>query len=322
MKAHLLLSLLLGALVFVLSSNAAAQPDLDAQRERARPIALEGFELLQAGRYNEAIAKLEEAERIFHAPTHLLFIGRARRELGELLTAYDTFIDILIEDIPNYAPEQFQKARSDAQQEADTLRAKIATLVIEVTGVPLDRVTVSIDGTPVPSKRLAHPVGVTAGAHKVQASADGAKPALESVEGIVGESTEVSLTLTSDEAGSARPDTTSERSFPVLATLMLAVGGGALIAGAVTGVMTLSKAGEIKDGCPNNVCALEDQQEADDAKLLGNVSTAMFVIGGVLAATGIVLLIVDPFNDPEPDEPTTALGLRVSPTGAALVGTF
>jgi hypothetical protein len=316
------------AAIFAWSSPAIAQDELEAKREKARPIALEGFQLLQDGKYNEAIAKLEEAERIFHAPTHLLYIGRARKELGEQLTAYNTFVDILIEDIPNYAPEAFQKAKADARFEAEALQSQIATLEIAVSGAPLEMVTVKVDGKPVPAKRLAYPVGVTAGQHTVEASAEGAPPDSESVEAVVGQVTPVSLTIESaPEPAPGGGTTTPEAgggSFPVLATVLLAVGGGALVAGAVTGVMTLSKASDIKDQCDGTVCPVDQEDAADDAKLIGNVSTAMFVVGGVLAATGIILLIVDPFGD-SPDtgeEVTASVGVRVGPTGAALVGSF
>ena len=322
------LCLLLGALLLTWSSTGLAQGDLDANREQARPIALEGFELFQAKKFNEAIAKLEEAERIFHAPTHLLLIGKARRELGEKLTAYNTFIDILIEDIPNYAPEQFQKAKADAQVEADSLRAEIATVSITVTGAEMAQVTVRIDDRPIPSKRLAHPVAVTSGSHTVTAAADNAEAVSQTIEAVDGESSDVELALTV-AAGSGDPSVPAdEGSFPVLATITLALGGGALIAGGVTGVLTLSKASDIKNNCVETVCPAAEEDAADDAKLLGNVSTAMFVIGGVLAATGIVLLIVDPFDDPSPAtgeaaaEASASMGLRIGPTGAALVGTF
>lgn len=316
-----MLSLLLVLVAVCSSGLASAQEDLDKKREQARPIALAGFELLQAGKYNEAIAKLEEAERLFHAPTHLLYIGQARKELGELLTAYDTFVDIVIEDIPNYAPPQFQQAKVEAKREADALRSKIATAVITVSGVRADRVTVTIDGTPVPQQRLVHPIGITEGSHTIVASADGVEPVSETVEGIAGQSATVSLTLAPRTA--AEPDdgeAGEEGSFPVVGTIVLALGAGALIAGAVTGVVTLNEASAIKDRCSGTVCPLASEQEADDAKLIGNVSTAMFVAGGVLAVAGIVLVIVDPFGGSEPA--AAALGARVGPTGAALFGTF
>lgn len=325
----LLLSVLLVFVGLALAPEAAAQgDDVNARREQARPIALEGFELLQAGKYNEAIAKLEEAERIFHAPTHLLYIGRARKELGDKLSAYNTFIDILVEEIPNYAPKQFLEAKAEAKQEADALVSSIAAVNITVSGVALADATVTIDGSTVDSKRLAYPVGVTAGSHTVEATATGAEPASQTVEGIVGQTQEVSLTLIVADAttgpGPGGDTGTQESSFPVLATITLALGGGALVAGVITGVMTLGKASDIKDQCQGTVCPIEQESEADDAKVLGNVSTAMFVVGGVLATTGIVLLIVDPFNDPAPsgEEAAASLGLRVGPTGAALVGTF
>ncbi len=307
----------------VVQQPAAAQPadaDLDAKREKARPLAIQGFELLEAGRYNEAIAKLEEAERIFHAPTHLLYIGRARKKLGELLTAYETFVDILIEDIPNYAPAQFQKAKREAQTEADALRAQIATVMVRVSGVPSDDVTVMVDDMPIASVRLAHPIGVTEGAHTVEARADDAESVSKRVEGVVGQTVSVELAIerSTSETPTVESDT-GDDGFPVLGTVILAVGTAALVAGAITGVLTLNKASEIKEKCTGTTCPLAQQSETDDAKLIGNVSTAMFIAGGVLAATGIVLIIVGPTSGGSSE---AEVGLRIGPSSAAFVGSF
>ncbi len=320
------LPVLVGAVVMFMSSVVMAQDDLDAKREQARPLALAGLELLNAGKNTEAIVKLEEAERIFHAPTHLLFIGRARRGQGELIGAYDTFVDILLEDIPNYAPKPFLKAKREAREEADALLTEIATVVIRVSGVPLDRLAVTIDGTPVRTERLAYPIGVTAGAHTIEATAEGTTPASQSIEVSAGQSPTVTLTLSAvatdlpTKGGQRAP----ESPFPVLATIMLVLGGGALAAGAVTGALTLSKASDIKATCTGTVCPEDQQKDADDAKLLGTVSTAMFIGGGVLAATGIVLMIVDPFGDSASDaeSASASLAVRLGPTHAAVIGTF
>ena len=202
-----LLSFLFAAVMLVFASPAFAQnDDLDKRREQARPIALEGIQLLDDGKFNEAIAKLEEAERIFHAPTHLLYIAKARRELGELLTAYNTYIDILIEEIPNYAPEQFQKAKAEAQREAEALRSSIATVEVKVEGVSLDQVTITLNGNPVPVKRIAYPVGVNAGSHTLEASAAGTEGTSEKVEAIEGQSQPVTLILVVNAATTGGPD--------------------------------------------------------------------------------------------------------------------
>jgi hypothetical protein len=311
------------------ASPVAAQSELDAKRDQARPIALEGLDLFQAGKHHEAIAKLEEAERIFHAPTHLLYIGRARKELGELLTAYEVFIDIVLEDIPNYVADQFQKAQAEARTEAAALASQIATVTIRVRGAALAGAMVSIDDQPIASSRLAHPIGITPGTHRVTVTA-GEERGSESVQGVVGENAVVELVLTAPTGNEEPPiETEPDSGFPVLGTVVLAVGAGALVAGAVTGVLTLNQASDIKARCINTMCPLSQQQAAEDAKVIGNVSTAMFVIGGVLAATGIVLIIVDPLGGSTSEEVARTkqhdrlrLGFRVAPLGASLIGSF
>jgi hypothetical protein len=319
---HKLGALLVVSLLFFVVTSAWAQDgSLDERRERARPLALEGIDLLAKGEARAAIAKLEEAERLFHAPTHLLYLARALRELGELVAAHETYVQILLEEIPNYAPEPFQEAQRQATKEVEELRERVATVRVRVEGARPGEARVSIDGEEIAAERLAHPIAVTPGGHDVVAAGDGVEKS-ERVEATIGQTSEVVLTLVAGapEPVTSQPPATGEGSFPALATVLAVIGGGALIAGAVTGGMTLAKASDIKDTCVEDICPLEQQGEADDAKLLGNVSTGLFVAGGVLAATAIVLFIVDPFDDG--DDTDAALRLELGPGRARLHGSF
>jgi hypothetical protein len=308
------------ALLFSLALLFVAAPLLaeDDGRERARPLALEGIELLEKGDAKGALGKLEEAERLFHAPTHLLYIARAKREIGDLLGAHATYVAILVEAIPNYAPQQFQEARQQAADEVAALRERVATVSIRVAGA--EDAAVTIDGEVLAAESLAQPIAVSPGKHVIGASAGGLETS-ETIEAEVGETRQVELAFAprNEEVTAVAPEEEPSGSFPVLATVLLVAGGGALIAGAVTGGLTLGKAGDIEDTCVDDVCPPEQEEAADDAKVLGNVSTAMFVAGGVLAATGIVLLIVDPFSS---DDDDVAIRIELSPAGAAVAGSF
>ena len=62
--------------------------------------------------------------------------------------------------------------------------------------------------------------------------------------------------------------------------------------GAVTGGLVIAKHGSILKDCPGGTCPAGSQSrfqgEIDSYHLFGTLSTAGFVAGGVLAATGIV----------------------------------
>lgn len=77
----------------------------------------------------------------------------------------------------------------------------------------------------------------------------------------------------------------------------IGVGGAALVTGAVLGGLALSKnAASKEDGhCDaTNACDPIGMELRLDAQKIGNASTATFIIGGVLAATGIILVATAP----------------------------
>ena len=313
-------------LAVLLAPTLVLTPSAFAQdvKDEARQLAQEGIRLLEEGQPDAAIAKLQEAESKFHAPTHLLYIARARTQLGQLREAHDTYISILAEKMPNYVPEAFHKARQTAEGEAAGLRPRLATVAIQISGENADQAEVAIDGEPVDAAVLPFPIAVEPGTHQITATAIGAEPASQSVDVAVGNTASVALDLAAAAAGPARGaagggDTVDDDGFPVIATIALAVGAVGLGVGAVTGALTLSKASDIKAECDGDRCPAAQESEADDAKTLGNVSTAMFVVGGIATTLGVVLLVIDLSSDSGGD---TALQLNVTPTGAALRGSF
>jgi hypothetical protein len=97
----------------------------------------------------------------------------------------------------------------------------------------------------------------------------------------------------------------------------IAVGGAGLIVGAITGGIALSKHGALAQTCPNGHCTGQ-QSAIDSYNLMGGLSTGGFVAGGILAATGVVLVIVAPKDAPKEAWIVPAIG----PGYAGLRGTF
>lgn len=309
---------------------AFASPASADVTDEARALASEGVALLGDGKPAEALAKLEAAEAKFHAPTHLLYIARAQRELGRATDAHRTLVRIVAEPIPDYAPDAFLKAQAQAKKDLVGLRDKVATLTIQVTSAD----EVIIDGATVPKAQWKYPIALEPGEHRVVARA-GEDEAEQAVTLAVGQNETVTLSpgsegdgepaMTTPEPSNGDARTEVGGGFPVLGTIVLGVGVAGLAVGGITGAMTLSKAGEIKDTCSDDgVCPPEQESEADSAKTLGNVSTAMFVIGGVAAAAGIVLIAVEVAGDDGGDVASTSPSLRVElgPTSLGLSGTF
>ena len=78
------------------------------------------------------------------------------------------------------------------------------------------------------------------------------------------------------------------------AGLAFGFGGASLGVGAITGIMAIHEVTELESSCPEHHCHPSFEGDVERAALLGNVSTAAFIVGGAAAAAGVVLLIVRP----------------------------
>ena len=70
------------------------------------------------------------------------------------------------------------------------------------------------------------------------------------------------------------------------------VGAAAIIGGIVTGVMAKSASSRATDQCQDKVCPTKAESDFDSASSLATVTNVLFIGGGVLAATGVTLVIV------------------------------
>jgi hypothetical protein len=84
--------------------------------------------------------------------------------------------------------------------------------------------------------------------------------------------------------------------------------------GTVAGVVSLSKIGDVKGRCVDNQCLPSDRGEVNDAKTMGDISTAAFAVGSVLGAVGVVLMVFRPGEAaPEPSNGSEQSGQQRSP---------
>jgi hypothetical protein len=154
---------------------------------------------------------------------------------------------------------------------------------------PPPGVQVRRDGEDLPASVLGEALPADPGPHQVRVSAPGYREETRSVTLEEGKTAVVEIALQRPAHAWARG------SLRPAGLALTAVGGVGLGVGAVAGVLSLDKIGAIKaasmctSGAP---CSTRDSAGLSSAKTLGNVSTASFVAGGVLAAAGIVLLVL------------------------------
>jgi hypothetical protein len=353
-RARLLMT---GAAMTAIAAAPSAWADPSgADRETARSMMQEGRDLREKGDLKGALQRFKAADDIMHVPTTSLEVARTQSSLGLLIEALDTIAAIrkvtpLADD-----PAPFKDARAKAEELDALIEGKVPSLAITVTGASEgDTPAIAVDGVSVPAAAAGLPRKVDPGHHTVSAHA-GSGEAKEDVDVAEGEKREVALTLVAGggenpEPGGETPDNTGPKNVHTPGALTyggIVVGGVGLVAGAITGVLTLSKASSVKSECtgPNKTCTTQGGiSDLNAGNTTGTISTVSFAIAGAGAAVAIISLIVGhkpagavpasaPPSDPDanpPAEPTepapaTESHLHVTPWigvgSAGVFGTF
>jgi hypothetical protein len=283
----------------------------DEERAAARAAATEGVQLLDQGRYAEALDRLRRAEALVHAPTHLLYIARAQARLGLLVEASETYVKIAHEALPPDAPRAFVEAQTAALQEGRDLDARIPTLLIRVDGPGAGDAAVTLDGTPLPPPMIGLAVPVNPGAHVLRAAARDGTSAEAHVKLVPGAHESAQLSLRAPPATAVTPvSPPPETPPPVVGTpepstqsgpgrmlgfAAIGLGAAGLAVGTAFVVINRSKRTDANDLCPGSVCPQAGKpqiqsldQQADNA---ATVAWIGYGVGGAALATGIVLLL-------------------------------
>lgn len=293
----------------VFSIDAAAQSKDPAAA--ARDLARAGWDALDKQDYKDALDKVTQAEGLYHAPTHLLLMGNAQAGLGKLVDALATFEKLAAEPLTGAAPNAFKEAQETGRKRMKELLARVPSLLVVVTSAEAAGVTVSLDGQKV---TFAGGVAVRCdpGEHTIVVEAEGfptvtQKVTLPEKGGVVRVPIALEKPGTPASTGTASAGPTASAAPSGTATVgpapgpqikpltfvTLGVAGASLVVGAITGGITLGAASDLKQRCKDNHCPFDEKGAYDSANMVANVSTATFVIGGLAAAAGGVLLAVD-----------------------------
>lgn len=288
-------------LAALLSSAAAAaqpapRPDATAdgrEKELARDWAKKGRERFDQGHYAGAIEALREAEKHFPAATIVRLRGDAHVKLGQLLEARKAYQQVADEVLAPDASSQLRAAQESAKAALADLERRIPT--IDILMPPSARTgTVKLDGRVVPAADLSRSIAVDPGKHIVLLEVPGAEPRIREVQLEEGARERVRLGTTSSPpvdstAGGAEG---AGRSW-VGPGILFGVAGAGLVAGAVTGLLTVTKMDEVRATCGEALRCPDDYRgEIDAARTIGHVSTASFIVAGAGAAAGVVLLLL------------------------------
>jgi hypothetical protein len=330
------LSLLLG----LASGPAFAQSDGD--RATARELGRDGQAALDQKDYKTAEDKFRRADKLVHAPTLELGLARALAGESKFMESQETYNRIIREGLPPGASDVFKQALDAAKQEVGAVSPRVAGATINVQadgGGDVPAVAVTLDDQPINAASLGVRRQVDPGDHVVKATADGFLPGEAHFSVGEGGSQAVQITLKKNLSAPAAatpaatppagvvdtpPDTTPPKRS-ILPWIAFGVGGAGLLTGAITGGIVLSQHSSISSDCGGgSSCPTTEQSKIDSFHTMAMVSNIGFVVAGVGAAAGVVLLLVHPYDTAPAAPPAT--GFRITPTigvgSLGAIGTF
>jgi hypothetical protein len=330
------------------TSIARAQSVDDATRAAARSLGTTGVSAYQAGDYETAHDKLEKAYQVLKAPSLGLWSARALAKVGKLVEAGERYTEVTRLSISGGDVVVQKQAQADAQSELDALVPQIPTIVLQIEGADASAVTLTLDGQPLSSVLVGENRPVNPGPHHVEGTLGSAR-VTQDVTVAVGQRAPVLLHFEPRAAGSGptpgassapaanQPQSGASPPTPTSATsagaaalttrprsplntvgwVTVGVGGAAVAVGAITGALAAGKEADIKSNraCSNLHCLPSETDAVNSYNSLRTLSSIGFIAGGVLAATGVVLLLTSRNDSP-------GLALEVSPNATILRGAF
>lgn len=316
----------------LLAPNLAVAQPVDQQKATAAQALFDqASEEMEKKDFAAACPRLEEAVKLIPAALGARSaLAECYEGIGKLASAWTQYT--MIEGLGMKSGESERAAAAGKQ--AAALKPKLATLTLEIDGglEGLSGIVITRDGVEVGIGQAGVPLPVDRGSHEIVASATGHKTWKKTIEVLAdGAKTTTKIPmLEKDASGGGGPGggaaTTGERKWQTpLAIGLMAGGGVGLGLGALFGGLAIAKNGESNEAeCDGNtdICSPAGIEMRDEARTFGNASTALFVIGGVVAAGGIVLMIVPRGGGSGADKKAASMGIAPMPGGLQLLGTW
>ncbi len=297
---------LLWPLGLLLVTNVVATSAWAGPREDAVALADKAFDWMEQGEVDRAAAAFERAVTLYYTPVIALNWAKAELLRGKLVKAREIVAMIEDKPLPPDAKPSWTKAVEDATILGVELDGRIPTVTVTLVGAA--NATITIDERTVTAGK---PTPVDPGTHDVQVVTAGGGAKTERV------------TLAEKESRTLEIELGGGVDAPHVPTSLLpsiigfGVGGLGLLVGTVTGIIFLRKVDELEEACPGGACAPAQAGLLDDTTVLGNVSTAAWVVAGLGAAAGVVFLFVPLGAGEEP-----VIVVQAAPFGASATVRF
>jgi hypothetical protein len=311
---------LTAAMVTTWAGAAVAQPSA-SDRETARSLMQEARDLRDRGHTQDALKRFKAADDIMHVPTTGLEVAKTQAAMGMLVEACDTIANIRKLPSSPTDPAPFQEARNKAEDLDAQIESKIPALNITVTGAAAGETpSIVVDGIPIPAAAVGLPRKVDPGRHTIVAKGANGRGE-QTVDVKEGDQKDVQITLVSAsdtsapgevQDQSAHTDQPADNGPPkshtpdLITWIGAGVGGAGLVAGSITGLMSISLVGQLKSNCPMMQCVGNTSGGNDyaSASSLATLSDVFFVVAGVGAGVAVASLILGhPEAEAAPKQP-------------------
>ncbi len=221
--------------------------------------------------------------------------------------------------------------REDIESELLLLQGNLAKVKLTSTKpdalIQVERPGSSVPVQPYELEEGRAELGLRAGAFKITATSGGEKRVWEPVL-TPGQELEHTFDFAPIETEQPAPvqaaPTTGAEPAPTRTSPLRLLGYGtagvgllALGSGAVLGALSNTKESQAQEGCFEKICPSSGASKKESAESLSAAANILFIAGGVLAATGVTLVVV---GAPKKDEGTARLELSpgLGPQGGAL----
>jgi tetratricopeptide (TPR) repeat protein len=307
-------------------SNAPAAVS-EEDKEAAREFFKQGVALFEKKKYEKALEKFEQALAIvphwssrFNVGMCYYYLGDHPRALAELLAFQ--------EEAGDEAPGDMT---GEAAQVVESARSQVAVVTFAGVGKGAD---VEVDGQEPVTSPDGVEIFVTPGVHHFKVTESDKVLLDDDISAKANQIKEIMVYVKPDEdeeeEGPVEHPKREVNAFKAAGWSLIGLAGASLIVGAVTGGLTIAKKQKIEDLEKKYPDAPPDERDQiveeaadhfDQGVVLGDTSTAFFVIGALAAAGGTALLVIDGKREKKP-EAAVSFSLGLAPSGLFLSGAF
>jgi hypothetical protein len=272
--------------VLVLGVTLVAASARAASRDPAAAEALfrDARAAMQRGEYDVACAKLDESQRLDPAPGTLLNLAECEEKRGRLASAWQDY-QWALETLPA-GDERGPYAKS----RAEALAPRLPRLVVRLAPSAPAGSRVRRDEIDLGAPSLGSPLPVDPGKHAVVVNAPGRVARTYDVTAAEGRLAEITVDAGAPDVTAPPAETRGPGKLPGF--IGIGVGGAALVAGSVAGVLAIGRARVSDDHCDAaHTCDDTGLAANRDGRTFSTVSTICFVAGVALVAGGIAWVL-------------------------------